>query len=78
MKQRRFNNILALLVMIGFCFSSSYAGASRAAQKAAKPKTKAVKPQTVQVTELRNADQVKEAFQRDKGKVRLVTILSPT
>lgn len=30
------------------------------------------------VTELRNLDQLKEAFQRDIGKVRLIALLSPT
>jgi len=31
-----------------------------------------------QVVTLRDIDQLKEAFQRDIGKVRFVTILSPT
>jgi hypothetical protein len=31
-----------------------------------------------QVVPLRKIDQLKEAFQRDAGKVRFVTILSPT
>lgn len=30
------------------------------------------------ITELRNLDQLKEAFQRDNGKVRLIALLSPT
>ncbi len=30
------------------------------------------------VTELRNLDQLREAFQRDSGKVRLIALLSPT
>jgi hypothetical protein len=56
----------------------SYYGNSFATQKSAKRKTKAVKKIAVQVIELRNIGQLKDAFQRDAGKVRFVTILSPT
>lgn len=78
MKRKRLTGYLALLIMMAFWFFPADSGNSIAAQKAAKQKNKAVKKNAVQVIELHNTDQVKEAFQRDKGKVRLVTILSPT
>jgi hypothetical protein len=32
---------------------------------------------TVELTDLKNLEQLKEVFQRDRGAVRLVTLLSP-
>jgi hypothetical protein len=78
MRQKQISKNLVLLAMIAFWIFPSYSGDSFATQKAVKRKTKAVKKRAVQVIELRNTDQMKEAFQRDKGKIRLVTILSPT
>jgi hypothetical protein len=40
--------------------------------------TQKASPRKANVVELRSLDQLKEAFQRDQGKVRLVTLLSPT
>jgi hypothetical protein len=78
MKQKRISKNLALLATIAFLIFPAYSGDSFAAQKAAKRKPKVIKKSAVQVIKLLNTDQVKEAFQRDKGKIRLVTILSPT
>jgi hypothetical protein len=78
MKQKQIGKNLALLATIAFLIFPAYSGSSFAAQRAAKRKTKAVKKSAVQVIDLRNTDQMKEAFQRDKGKIRFVTILSPT
>ncbi len=41
----------------------------------ARPATAAAQP--ADVTDLKNLDQLKEAFQRDRGAVRLVSLLSP-
>jgi hypothetical protein len=78
MKRKRITGNLMLLAMMAFWIFSSDSSDTFAAQKAAKQKHKAIKKSAVQVIELRNTDQVKDAFQGDKGKVRLVTILSPT
>ena len=78
MKQKRISRNLTLLAIVVFLVFPSYFGVFLAAQKAAKGKTKLVKKHVVPVIELHNLEQLKEAFQRDAGKVRLVTILSPT
>ena len=78
MKQRRMSRNLALLAIMAFWFFPSYSGDSFAAQKAAKRKKPLVAKGAGKVIELRKIDQLKEAFQRDAGKIRLVTILSPT
>jgi hypothetical protein len=60
-----------IIVAIASLALPAYAGTySSTAQKAARRKSN--------VVELRSLDQLKEAFQRDQGKVRLVTLLSPT
>ena len=53
-------------------------GDSFAAQKTARQKPPTISKRAVQVIELHNLEQLKEAFQKDTGKVRLVTFLSPT
>ena len=69
---------IALLAIIMFLVLPVYAGSTFASQKK-KPRLKSpVKKNAVQVIQLRNLEQLKEAFQRDQGKVRLLTILSPT
>ena len=68
---------LALLAIVTFLVLSSYSNNSFAAQKKEKQK-KPVVAKAGQVIQLRKIDQLKEAFQRDAGKVRFVTILSPT
>jgi hypothetical protein len=78
MKQKRPSKQLvrlAILVCLVFpaCFGDSFA-----AQKKGQRKPPLVKKSAVKVIELRNLEQLKEAFQRDTGKVRLLTILSPT
>ena len=78
MKQKQTSKNLVLLAIVVFLVYPSYFGVPLAAQKAAKRKTKLIKKKAVPVIELHNLEQLKEAFQRDAGKVRLVTILSPT
>lgn len=77
MRQIRADRILALLAIAACLIFPSYSGSSFAAQKQEKQK-KPVTAKAGQVIELRKIDQLKEAFQRDAGKVRFVTILSPT
>ena len=74
MRQIRADRILALLAIVASLSFPSYSSKSFAAQKQKKP----VVAKAGQVIELRKIDQLKEAFQRDDGKVRFVTILSPT
>lgn len=78
MKQKLISRNLALLAIIAFWFFPSYSGDSFAAQKAAKQKKPLVAKGAGKVIALRKIDQLKEAFQRDTGKIRFVTILSPT
>ena len=78
MKQRRISRNLALLAIIAFWFFPSNFGDSFATQKAAKREKPLVTKSAGRVITLRKVDQLKEAFQRDAGKIRLVTILSPT
>ena len=77
MQQKQKTKLLWLLLLLIF-FIVSFSVDSLASQKAAKRKTSIVKKKTVAVIELRNIEQLKEAFQKDIGKIRLVTILSPT
>ena len=77
MRQIRADRILALLAIVASLSFPSYSSKSFAAQKQDKQK-KTVVAKAGQVIELRKVDQLKEAFQRDDGKVRFVTILSPT
>jgi hypothetical protein len=62
-----FISIVAIASLALPAYASAY---SSTAQKATRQKANLV--------ELRGLDQLKEAFQRDQGKVRLVTLLSPT
>jgi hypothetical protein len=77
MKLKQTNGNLALLAIVAFLVLSSYSSSSFAAQKKEKQE-KPVVAKAGRVIELRKIDQLKEAFQRDAGKVRFVTILSPT
>jgi len=78
MMQKRVRNPLVLLAMLTFVFFASSSGNGFAASK----QTKRTKPQATKkaarIIELHSIDQLKVAFQQDHGKVRLVTILSPT
>jgi hypothetical protein len=72
------NRNLYFLVILAFWICAAYSEDSFAAQKAAKQKTKTIPKSAAEVITLGNIDQIKDAFQRDKGNVRLVTIISPT
>ena len=58
---------LALIVSIGLLIINGVGGAGpvRATEPVAK------------MTDLNNLDQLKQAFERDRGKVRIVSLLSP-
>jgi hypothetical protein len=77
MRQKRTNRTRALLAIVAFLAFSSYSSNSFAVQKKEKQKEPPV-AHAGQVIKVRKIDQLKEAFQRDAGKVRFVTILSPT
>lgn len=72
MMKLKWNRISALLIIAMFLGFPSCAGDSFATQK------KRSVAKAGQVIELRRIDQLKEVFQRDAGKIRFVTILSPT
>ena len=76
MKQKRISRNLRLLTIVALLGFPPHFGYVFAGQKATRPPRSAKR--AVQVIELRNLEPLKEAFRRDRGKVRLVTILSPT
>jgi hypothetical protein len=78
LKQRRRSRNIVRLAILALLVAPSYWGDSFATQKAAKRKSSPVAKSAVKVTSLRDINQLKQVFQRDTGKVRLVTILSPT
>lgn len=78
MKQTPIIKPLALAAMVAFLIFSSVANQALAIPKATKQKKPLVKRNAISIIDLRKIEQVKEAFQQDRGKVRLVTILSPT
>jgi hypothetical protein len=69
---------LVLLAILAFFIFPSYSESLSAAQKKEKPRKAIPAKKAIRVTELRELDQLKQAFQRDAGKIRFVTILSPT
>ena len=73
----RLSRRLAVVALAGFLVIPYSFGTASAAQKKGERKKAAV-AEAVPVVELRHIEQLKEAFQRDAGKVRFVTILSPT
>jgi len=64
---------IATIVLLGtvLATSSTTTGAQNSKRAAANGRQ-------VAISELQSIDQLKEAFERDAGKVRLVAILSPT
>jgi hypothetical protein len=76
-KQIKISRSLALLAMATFLAFPLDAKISLAQSKMKHKKPRAIQ-NAGKVVELRNIGQLKEAFQRDAGKVRFVTILSPT
>jgi hypothetical protein len=74
LKQKVINLTLLAVAAFLICFSSSESFASQKKNKQTKPAAS----KAGQVVDLHKIDQLKEAFQRDSGKVRFVTILSPT
>jgi hypothetical protein len=77
-KQIKIRRSFILLAVAAFLAFPSYLDNALAAQNKVKQKKSPVIKNAGKVVELRNIGQLKEAFQRDAGKVRFVTILSPT
>lgn len=71
-KVRNLTLLAVAAFLISFSSSDSFAGQKKNKQK------KSAASKAGQVIDLRKIDQLKGAFQRDVGKVRFVTILSPT
>ena len=69
-------NVVLLTLFILFILPV-YFGEATGTQKAAKQEQAIVKKGAVKVFELQSIEQLKDAFQKESGKVRLVTILSP-
>ena len=78
MKQKHISRNLALLLSAAFLAFPFFSDGYFAAHRNAEQKKTDHKKDSARVIELRNIEQLKEAFQRDAGKVRLLTILSPT
>jgi hypothetical protein len=53
-------------------------GLDSAAPSAQKSKRSVAAPRRVDISEIHSTEKLKEAFERDTGKVRLVALLSPT
>jgi hypothetical protein len=70
---------IAAIVLLAFpAYAGTNASAAQKANRAVQGKARKAPSRKVGVARLRNLDQLREAFQRDQGKVRFVTILSPT
>jgi hypothetical protein len=70
---------IATIVSLAFpAYAGTNARAAQKAKRAVQGKARKAPSGKVGVAKLRSLDQLKEAFQRDQGKVRFVTILSPT
>ncbi len=69
MKEKLIIGRVALILSIALLLAQSGSGARRAWATAPAP--------AAEMTDLNNLDQLKEAFQRDRGSVRLVALLSP-
>lgn len=78
MKRKRTSRTLALLAIIAFAIVPAGFKDSFAAPKALVRKKPHATKHAARVIELRDIKQLQAVFQRDAGKIRLVTILSPT
>jgi hypothetical protein len=78
MEQNSSGKNIVSLAMAALLIFLSYSANCFAAQKESRRTKRAITKKTITVAELRNLEQLKKAFQRDAGKIRLVTILSPT
>lgn len=77
MPRRPFSTSIALVWAMALFVAASQLGVNAAAQKA-KPKNAPAATVKNSPVELRDIEPLKAALNRDRGKVRLVTILSPT
>lgn len=71
-------SMAALLSLALPDYASAYSVAAQRAKSGARAKTRKAAPRKISVPELRSLDPLKEAFQRDSSKLRLLMILSPT
>jgi hypothetical protein len=77
-EQKTSGKKLVLLAIITLLIFLSYSGNCFATQKESRRTKHVITKNRTIVTELRNLEQLKKTFQRDAGKIRLITILSPT
>lgn len=68
MKEKRLIGGLVIILSVAFLLIQSGSGVQRVL---------ATEPASAEMTDLTNWDQLKEVFQRDRGTVRLVALLSP-
>lgn len=71
-------SLAAVILMASQAYTGSDPGVAQRAKKQGREEAQKNALRRVNVVELRSIDQLKVAFQRDLGKVRLVTLLSPT
>jgi hypothetical protein len=71
-------SIAAIVSLALPAYAGTYSGTALKAKSGARAKTRKAAPRKVSVPDLRSLDLLKEAFQRDSGKLRLLMILSPT
>jgi hypothetical protein len=70
--------IAAILSLAFPAYAATNVSAAQKAKRAVQGKARKAPSHKVGVARLRSLDQLREAFERDQGKVRFVTILSPT
>ena len=75
---KRVQLILSCVLLTTFITFPHYSGASAGANTSAQANKAARAKRQRNIIDLKSIEPVKEAFQRDSGKVRLVMILSPT
>lgn len=68
MKEKGIIGRLVIILSVALLLIQSESGVQRVS---------ATKPALAEMTDLNNLDQLKEVFQRDRDKVRLVSLLSP-
>lgn len=75
MKEHRLKLLLAIIALAVF---ATIASSTAALKGSGSQRPRHTVSRARRTSQLRNVDQLKEAFQRDSGKVRLVALLSPT
>jgi hypothetical protein len=70
--------LLTCILLVIFTVSPRYAGAAPAAVPPLQADKAAGAPRKGALIDLKSVEPLKEAFQRDSGKIRLVALISPT